>query len=154
MVFILSDSTATMRQDQWSEVTVAKLKSGIPQGSVLGPTLFLLFINDLPVNLSEDCSIFADDTTAYSIGGRSEKTAQALSSDLQKAHDWATTWGMLFNAETSKHLMVVNKSRLTPAPRVNMNCVTLPTCTTHKHLGITLNSSLTWQDHINSIYST
>ena len=137
------------QKSQW-----LKLKSGIPQGTVLGPTLFLLFINDLPVNLSEDCSIFADDTTAYSIGGSSEETAQALSSDLQKAHDWATTWGMLFNAEKSKHLMVANKSRLTPAPRVNMNGVTLPTCTTHKHLGITLNSSLTWQDHINSIYST
>ena len=137
------------QKSQW-----LKLKSGIPQGTVLGPTLFLLFINDLPVNLSEDCSIFADDTTAYSIGGSSEETAQALSSDLQKAHDWATTWGMLFNAEKSKHLMVVDKSRLTPAPRVNMNGVTLPTCTTHKHLGITLNSSLTWQDHINSIYST
>ena len=62
---------------------------------------------------------------------------------------------MLFNAEKSKHLMVVNKSRLTPTPRgVNMNCVALPTCTTHKDLGITLNSSLTWQYHINSIYST
>ena len=80
--------------------------------------------------------------------------AQALSSDLQKAHDWATTWGMLFNSEKSKHLTVVNKSRLTPAPRINMNGVTLPTCTTHKHLDITLNSLLTWQDHINAIYST
>ena len=50
--------------------------------------------------------------------------------------------------------MVANKLRLTPAPRINMNGVTVPTCTTHKHLEITLNSSLTWRDHINFIYST
>ena len=77
----------------------ATLSCGIPQGTVLGPTLFLVFINDLPTNLVGMPSIFADDSTVFSRGNNKLETCQALSKDLDSAQDWAVTWGMLFNAD-------------------------------------------------------
>ena len=75
------------------------LISGIPQGTVLGPLLFLIFINDLPKSMTNNCSIFADDTTAYTTGKNITTTTVALSLDVTAASSWADIWGMLFNAE-------------------------------------------------------
>ena len=73
----------------------ATLSCGIPQGTVLGPTLFLVFINDLPTHLVGKPSIFADDSTKFSRGNNKLETCQALSKDLDFAQDWAVTWGVL-----------------------------------------------------------
>ena len=86
-------------------------KSGIPQRTVLGPVLFLVFINDLPSVLKSFCSIFADDTTAYTIGKDVVSTCSNLSKDLDVASGWARTWGMLFNPEKSKHLAILKSNR-------------------------------------------
>ena len=79
-------------------------KSGIPQGTVLGPTLFLIYINDFPSCIDNDVSIFADDTTVYTIGLpiNQNATAISLTADLNNADLWARIWGMLFNADKSE----------------------------------------------------
>ena len=59
--------------------------SGIPQGTVLGPTLFLLFINDLPECLANECALFADDTSAYGVGKDSSQLCSTLSLDMKAA---------------------------------------------------------------------
>ena len=69
-------------------------KSGISQGTVLGPTLFLLYINHLPEKLQETASIFADDTTVYASGKNSSEISAHLSTDLTSASAWAQNWGM------------------------------------------------------------
>ena len=125
-------------------------KSGIPQGTVLGPVLFLVFINDLPLSLQNGCSIFADDTTAYTIGDTVTSTCSALSLDLPAASSWAKTWGMLYNAEKSEHLPINTNGR----GNVDMDGTIIPQVTAHRHLCVMLNQKLTWNNHIDNLYTS
>ena len=127
-------------------------KSGIPQGTVLGPVLFLIFINDLPQSTRNQCSIFADDTSLNTAGKSTASSCATLSADLDAAATWADRWGMLFSASKSKHLSIGNKARQNPS--VSMRGVPIPQVRTHKHLGLVLNESLPWSDHISSVYTT
>ena len=144
-------------------------RSGIPQGTVLGPTLFLIYINDFPSCIANDCSIFADDTTVYTIVSQQKHhdAALSLTTDLNKADWWAKTWGMLFNAAKSEILTILHNSRHQTAHQdrdsgaveppanqhVSMNGVRVPACERHKHLGTIINSTLSWSDHINETYT-
>ena len=123
---------------------------------MLGPSLFLVFINDLPEKLSNDCSIFADDTTVYAIGENSRSTCETLSSDLALASEWAEEWGMSFSAEKSEHLHVLNRTnRLEETEqRVEMLDTPVPITKSHRHLGLVINQQLSWRDHINTVYTS
>ena len=121
-------------------------KSGIPQGTVLGPVLFLTFINDLPQSLTCECSIFADDSTAYTAGKDTQLTCRKLSLNRDYASDWASSWGMLFSAEKSEHLQIAPKTQNLNQSDVFMHGSYIPRVTTHKHLGVHINSlAHSWQ---------
>jgi len=75
----------------------APVISGIPQGSVLGPILFLLFINDLPETLSSAVKLFADDTKIYK-EINSERDCIDIQQDLDRLSEWSETWQLKFNA--------------------------------------------------------
>jgi len=81
---------------EWLEVL-----SGVPQGSVLGPLLFLLFVNDLPEDIKCSIKMFADDTKMWSVL-RSEEDSRALQEDLDRLSRWSEDWQLLFNAEKCK----------------------------------------------------
>ena len=138
-----------------SESSWETVKSGIPQGTVLGPTLFLLYINDLPQSLLNECALFADDTTAYGLGKLSKTICSSLSSDMDSAADWAKTWGMLFNAEKSEHLSIrqISSSPSSSDSHVIMGGIQIPKVMEHKHLGITIQCSLKWSRHICNVYT-
>ena len=72
--------------------------SGIPEGSVLGPPLFLIFINDLPANLFCPALLFADETKVYS-HVRDKADAQTLQNDLTKLEQWSEMWLLKFHPE-------------------------------------------------------
>ena len=129
----------------------ATLSCGIPQGTVLGPTLFLVFINDLPTNLVGKPSIFADDSTVFSRGNNKLETCQALSKHLDSAQDWAVTWapGMLFNADKRECLQITSRHKAAQDDnRVTMKGQAIPRVKAHNHLGLKVTSTLSWSEHI------
>ena len=137
-------------------------KSGIPQGTVLGPTLFLIYINDFPSCIDNDVSIFADDTTVYTIGLpiNQNATAISLTADLNNADLWARIWGMLFNADKSEILSIRSQRAAASLQEsdpvihpISMNGVRVPACQKHKHLGVVINNSLSWSDHIDDVFT-
>ena len=77
------------------------LKAGIPQGSRLGPLLFILYINDIQKDLESEVLIFADDTSLLSFGPNPTETALMLNRDFEKIALWAKVWNVSFNAEKS-----------------------------------------------------
>ena len=79
-----------------------KINSGVPQGSVLGPLLFLIYINDLPDGLTSICKIFADDTSLFSKVLDINESAKTLNIDLEKINQWAFQWKMQFNPDPNK----------------------------------------------------
>ena len=74
-----------------------KINSGVPQGSVLGPLLFLIYINDSPGGITSICKIFADDTSLFSKVIDTRNSQNALSSDLESISNWAYQWKLQSN---------------------------------------------------------
>ena len=88
----------------WKSSQEYPVNARVPQGSILGPTLFLLYINDLPDIVISDIAIYADDTTLYSKCDQASdlwqqlELASELESDLQDTVDWGKKWLVDFNA--------------------------------------------------------
>ena len=78
------------------------LKAGVPQGSVLGPLLFLVYINDLTDNISSDMRLFADDASLFTCVKGVTQTHDKLEKDLLTVTQWAYQWKMVFNPDITK----------------------------------------------------
>ena len=135
------------------------VNAGVPQGSILGHTLFLLYINDLPDDVICDITIYADDTTLYSKCDRASDLWQQLElalefeSDLQDTVDWGKNWLVKFNAGKTK-LVSIDRSNNTGSVDVKMDASTLEEKSYFKMLGLTFSSKLDWGSHIISIAKT
>ena len=90
----------------------------VPQGSILGPLLFLIYINDLPEKLESSVKLFADDTSLFSTVYTLSESANLLNDDLKKISEWAFKWKMLFNPGITKQAKEIqkNQKRITPQP--------------------------------------
>ena len=117
------------------------IEAGVPQGSILGPLLFLIFINDLPINFETNGKIFADDTSLFQIVLDQIQSASKLNRDLQRISDLAYQWKMSFNPDPSKQAVEIHFSKnLAPIdpPALNFNGTNVQVCESHKHLGARL----------------
>ena len=84
--------------------------SGVPQGSVLGPFLFLLYINDISKNLQNPVRLFADDTSLFAIVDNDmNNSANSLTNDLEIIHQWSKQWAMDFNPEKTFNMDFTRK---------------------------------------------
>ena len=125
------------------------LKAGVPQGSVLGPLLFLVYINDLVSVVNCDIKLFADDTTLFITVDNPVDSDKAINPDLQRINEWAKEWVVLFNQSKTKSMTVSNRN-IQHKP-LYFSDTQLEEVQSHKHLGLLLTNDLTWSEHINTI---
>ena len=125
------------------------VNAGVPQGAILSPTLFLLYINDLPDDFICDVAIYADDTTLYSKCDRASdlwrqlKLASKLGSDLRDTVDWGKKWLVDFNAGKTQ-LVSFDRSDNNGSIDVKMGGSILEEKSPFKMLGLTFFSKLDW----------
>ena len=130
-----------------------KIPAGVSQGTHLGPLLFLIYINDIRENIKSNIKLFADDSSLYVIiDGDTVNATKQLNDDLTQISAWADNWLVRFNASKSKALTIsLKKNKDTIELPLTFNNSLLDTVTKHKHLGIEINSNLTWKDHCKTI---
>ena len=126
--------------------------AGVPQGSILGPLLFLIYINDLPDGLESSVKDFADDPSLFSTACDPNMSADYLDKDLKKKSEWAYKWKMIFNPDFSKQaqeLMFSRETNKISHPTTTFNTVPVACKPCQKHLGLYLDEKLKFSHHIN-----
>ena len=126
------------------------IQSGVPQGSILGPLLFLVYINDIVIDIGSNIRLFADDTSLYIIVDDPVAASGCLNTDLQKITRWAATWLVSFNPIKTEAFLVSRKL-IRNHPPIYMQNQQITEVETHKHLGIHFTNDCTWHHHIKNI---
>ena len=125
--------------------------SGVPQGSILGPMLFLVFVSDMCEGLKSEVHQFADDTTLITNFTDPIIAVLTLNHDLQLLARWADTWKVTFNPSKTLYMLITKKKRAIPLdpiylcgePIIKTDCITT--------LGVKITSDLTWSNHVNAL---
>ena len=132
-------------ESDWREVS-----SGIPQGSVLGPCLFIIYINDLPKAVQSETKIFADDTKVYA--EVAEGGAERLQDDIDSLQDWSRAWQIEFNRDKCA---VVHLGKNNPRHEYYMksgdDVQVLNKSSGEKDLGVLVDDKLMFSSHIGSV---
>ena len=145
--FLGSRSQRVVIEDEESESI--PVTSGVPQGSVLGPILFLIYINDLPDEVCSQVRLFADDTALY-LTMESEDSGSTLQSDLDILSMWETRWDMEFNPSKCQVVHVAGSKRPVKRDYI-LHGQVLESVTCAKYLGVDISCSLTWNSNIDRI---
>ena len=158
MIYLLCDFLKNRKQrvllngqvSDWSDV-----RAGVPQSSILGPLLFLIYINDLSEGLSSNVKLFADDTSLFSVIHDSNTSALELNSDLAKINRWAFQWKMCFKPDHKKQAQEVifsRKSKAISHPPLVFNNNNVIQTTAPKNLDIILDTRLSFEKHLKQCY--
>ena len=127
----------------------SSVTSGVPQGTVLGPVLFLLFINDIATDISSSIRLFADDCVLY----RAITSVQdhlTLQEDLTKLTNWSDTWQMQFNVDKCA-IMNITTKRKKLSYNYTMKGSILQVVKHHPYLGVELADNMKFNHHIDNI---
>ena len=127
------------RSPNWEDISAE-----VPQGSILGPLLFLVSINDLAVGLKCYVTLYADDTSVFTVIEDSNTAANDMNHDFEKSQ-WAYAWSMTFNPDPQKQAVELTFSRKKTEidhPAIFFNNIPVKKVREHKHLGIILDSKL------------
>ena len=132
------------QHSRWSNVS-----AGVPQGSILG-SRFLIYINDLPDNLSSNPKLFADDISLFSVEHDINQSGINLNDDWEKISNWAFQWKMSFNPDTNKQAQEVIFSRslqMSNHPSLTFSSTSVTKSEIKKHLGMFLD----FEKHIQNV---
>ena len=122
------------------------ITSGVPQGSVLGPTLFVYFINDMPDVVLSNIKIFADDTKIYS-GVKNDSSGKKLQESLDNLTKWTESWQIKFN---SAKCSVMHIGKDNPKRNYTMEGTPLDKSDAEKDLGVYVDNNLSFDHHVNT----
>ena len=100
--------------------SICNVAAGVPQGSRLGPLLFIIYINDIIEDIESDILIFADDTSLLARGKTTVETAEILKRDLERISNWAEKWKVTFAADKTKQ-MIFSKKTIANSPMLLLN---------------------------------
>ena len=128
------------------------VESGVPQGTVLGPLLFLIYINDLPSQVKSQVRLFADDCLLYRPINSLQDQLQ-IQKDLISLEKWASTWGMRFNA-TKCYVMQIARGNKRLSKFYELNGHILQQVSENPYLGLIIRDDLQWSSHIDKITSS
>ena len=130
----------------------AQINLGVPQGSVLSPLLFLLFINDLEQHIADNVTIvlYADDTTICITAPSPEELQSKVNYTLHQFYTWCANNKLIINATKTKYVMF-HKRREDPHIVVKLNNTTIDKVHSVKFLGLHLDEQLTWSNHIEHV---
>ena len=134
----------------------AQVPIGVAQGSILGPLLFLIYINDLPDVLQHaDITTYADDTAIYCSSSCSKDLELKLNYDLEKVCNWLKDNHLTLNVTKSNFMLIGSSQKLSSMNDITICADDKPLDSVHsiKYLGVTINENLTWEDHIDKVCS-
>ena len=133
------------------------IKFGVPQGSILGPVLFSLFINDMPLHISDEnttCEMFADDSTLHFSSRTVAEISNSLQSSLNDVNEWCVSNNMVLNPAKTETMLIATRQKLqlnVPSLDISLNGTPIKQVDEHELLGVTIDSQLQWQPHIEQI---
>ena len=134
-----------------------QIKAGVPQGSILAPTLFLMYVNDTETCLSPSTrmGVYADDTTLYIIIRSRNDSAGSIAnmqSGLDRLSSWGEQWRVRFEPTTSQLLHIGHHRNPWPLPELTFRAHDIPRGDELKLLGVTFDSKLTFRRHLRNVY--
>jgi hypothetical protein len=140
--------------------SLGRVVRGVPQGSILGPLLFCLFINDLPlhiINNDVNCDLFADDGSLHTSASNIQTLEHTLQEELTNVLQWCTNNNMLVNAQKTKSMVITSRQKHQRKP-LKLNFVvgkdSVEQVKSHRVLGVTVDDELRWHFHINNVCKT
>lgn len=133
--------------------TSTEIRAGVPQGSVLGPLLYLIYVADIPTSPNTNIAIFADDTAIYTSSKKTSKIVKDLNEHLETIQKWASFWNIKLNEDKTQAILFKNKKEKTvqSTPKTKIGNTLIPWSSSVKYLGVTLDRNLTFKQHTDNV---